>query len=298
MDWVLNLRGISPTWKLVLCVLGDHADQKGVVWRGMDDVSEEACLSRRAVAAALSKMEHAGLIESKSSKGLDGRQLPNTYSLALPKKEADPSAPGAPGEDADRVHHVHADRVHVVHADRVHLTTSPSAPGASGEGDSLLISKELRSKSFLLVRDQNKDLETAQFIWAKVVAVYPKHKPPKLETWARHIRLMREQDGRTYPEIGELFEWANKDTFWQQNIRSPEKLRAKWDDLWIRMTKANGIAKAQPAAAPGDGQLCCFPDAPCTKLWSMRLGNRGDEPGYCTEHGEIMRDRQSQARAN
>lgn len=130
-----------------------------------------------------------------------------------------------------------------------------------------------------------------------MLALYPNHRPPKLETWARHIRLMRDQDGRTYAQIGELFDWANKDTFWQQNIRSPEKLRAKWDDLWIRMSKTKGIATAQPDAKPGNGQLCCFPDSPCARPWTMKLGTKGDDPGYCIDHGEIMRDRQSQTRA-
>lgn len=54
---------------------------------------------------------------------------------------------------------------------------------------------------------------------------------PNFASWADHVRLMRERDGRTHRQIAALFRWAQGHTFWRTNIRCPEKLRKQWDRL-------------------------------------------------------------------
>lgn len=75
------------------------------------------------------------------------------------------------------------------------------------------------------------DLKLAEWMEGRVHMIAPSTKKANLETWANTIRLMREVDGRTLQEIGGLFDWANKDSFWCSNILSPEKLRKQWDKL-------------------------------------------------------------------
>lgn len=72
--------------------------------------------------------------------------------------------------------------------------------------------------------------------------VTPKMRQPNLQTWAKHVRLMREVDGRTHREMCELFQWAKNDVFWSPNCQCPEKLREKWDQL------AEKRERSQPAA--------------------------------------------------
>lgn len=55
-----------------------------------------------------------------------------------------------------------------------------------------------------------------------------------LDKWANTVRLMRTQDKHSYEDIFEMFKWANCDSFWKTNIRSPDKLREKWEELGIR----------------------------------------------------------------
>ncbi|MGE0755719.1 MAG: phage replication protein [Pirellulaceae bacterium] len=81
------------------------------------------------------------------------------------------------------------------------------------------------------------DEQLAQWIWSLIVAMQPGRKPPRMDKWASTIRLMREVDGRTHDEIRKLFGWCNRDEFWRTNILSPEKLREKWDDLTLKMTR-------------------------------------------------------------
>jgi hypothetical protein len=76
--------------------------------------------------------------------------------------------------------------------------------------------------------------EVAEYIFSLIRKLNPKHREPKLNDWARDIRLMVERDHRTIEEIRALFEWANADEFWKTNILSPGTLRKQWDKLSIK----------------------------------------------------------------
>lgn len=97
-------------------------------------------------------------------------------------------------------------------------------------------------------RYESEDYRQAEWIFAAILGMNPKHRKPNLEVWAQDIRLMRERDGHTHREIAVLFRWANTNTFWRQNILSPAKLRAQWDQLVIRR-EAAVVEAAKPATA-------------------------------------------------
>lgn len=63
--------------------------------------------------------------------------------------------------------------------------------------------------------------------------------PSSLKSWAKSIDRIIRLDGKTPEQIIELFTWAQHDSFWTANIRSPDKLRAKWDQLEINMQRQN-----------------------------------------------------------
>ena len=64
-------------------------------------------------------------------------------------------------------------------------------------------------------------------------------KKANLKKWANEFRIMREQDGLTILEIGDILGWLfdpahpdfDPDPFWRLVIQSPTKFRAKWDQL-------------------------------------------------------------------
>lgn len=90
---------------------------------------------------------------------------------------------------------------------------------------------------------QVEDLALANIILADIRLINPNHKEPKLDSWSKTIRLMRERDGRKHSEILELWQWANKHQFWSSNILSPESLREKWDRLVIQKKQGGNNAK-------------------------------------------------------
>lgn len=80
-----------------------------------------------------------------------------------------------------------------------------------------------------------RDERCARWMHELIRQIYNRAKAPNWPAWANDIRLMREQDRRSYDEIAELFRWANKHPFWKQNILSPATLRKQWDRLAIQM---------------------------------------------------------------
>jgi len=90
----------------------------------------------------------------------------------------------------------------------------------------------------------DEDHELANFIWSKIERLAAGQKKPNLATWANDLRKMRTLDGRTTEEIRDIFMWANSDSFWQSNIRSPKKLRDQFDHLKIkRRTNGSGVCQ-------------------------------------------------------
>ena len=85
---------------------------------------------------------------------------------------------------------------------------------------------------------EDKNVVLACHLWHDVNSLQPNNKTTqraKVKTWAEPIRLMVEQDDRTYEEIWDLWKRVQKDEFWITNILSPAKLRDKFDQLSIKL---------------------------------------------------------------
>lgn len=92
------------------------------------------------------------------------------------------------------------------------------------------------------------DLKAARWIFDKLLTVNASLSEPNWVEWANTIRLMRMQDKRSHYEICDLFQWANRDEFWKDNILSPSSLRKQWDQLTTKRLRATGTASPTRAA--------------------------------------------------
>ena len=61
--------------------------------------------------------------------------------------------------------------------------------------------------------------------------------------WAKTVDRMMRLDHRSEKEIADLIAWVQRDEFWRANVLSMEKLREKFDQLWMK----SGLAKAPVA---------------------------------------------------
>lgn len=86
-------------------------------------------------------------------------------------------------------------------------------------------SEEIRlSEFFINLLDQR------QYPWLK-------NGKPNIQVWARDFDKIIRIDGRLPEMIRRLLVWCQADSFWQDNILSPSKLRKQWAQLELKMRK-------------------------------------------------------------
>ncbi|STO64311.1 Uncharacterised protein [Haemophilus parahaemolyticus] len=225
----MKLKVGNPTRKLVLLKLADNANDKGECFPSYQHIADHCEVSRRSVISHIDALIKMGLVEKKSRKNQDGSSS-NLYILHLEKGSENISPPSErisppsengslpPSENISPITN-HSINQSINHIDLSLQTKTPATSPA---------------KKFSFTE---MDLAMAKEMFARIQKLNPNHKQPNFEAWANDIRLLGERDGKSYPEIIELFEWANQDRFWQANILSPRKLREKWDVLVLQRNR-------------------------------------------------------------
>lgn len=130
------------------------------------------------------------------------------------------------------------------------VRTKREPKGNSSSSSSSSIEEEAKASSRSKREPSAEDFEIAEEMASKIDALpglRRELRPDKRRltelAWANEIRLMREQDGRAPPDIRRVFEWANRDKFWRNNILSASKLREKFDDLVLRMESPKNVGR-------------------------------------------------------
>lgn len=90
--------------------------------------------------------------------------------------------------------------------------------------------------------EESEEIRLARFMIDEMLRVKADSRVPSkdvesLQGWAQHIDYMIRLDKRTARNIAEVFRWAQEDSFWCSNIRSPRKLREQWDTLELQKNK-------------------------------------------------------------
>lgn len=225
----MKLKVGNPTRKLVLLKLADNANDKGECFPSYQHIADHCEVSRRSVISHIDVLIKMGLVEKKLRKNQDGSSS-NLYILHLEKGSENISPPSErisppsengslpPSENISPITN-HSINQSINHIDLSLQTKTPATSPA---------------KKFSFTE---MDLAMAKEMFARIQKLNPNHKQPNFDAWANDIRLLGERDGKSYPEIIDLFEWANQDRFWQANILSPRKLREKWDVLVLQRNR-------------------------------------------------------------
>lgn len=225
----MKLKVGNPTRKLVLLKLADNANDKGECFPSYQHIADHCEVSRRSVISHIDALIKMGLVEKKLRKNQDGSSS-NLYILHLEKGSENISPPSErisppsengslpPSENISPITN-HSINQSINHIDLSLQTKTPATSPA---------------KKFSFTE---MDLAMAKEMFARIQKLNPNHKQPNFEAWANDIRLLSERDGKSHPEIIELFKWANQDRFWQANILSPRKLREKWDVLVLQRNR-------------------------------------------------------------
>ena len=75
------------------------------------------------------------------------------------------------------------------------------------------------------------EVRLSELLLSKIQTRNPGFKNPNIQKWAIHIDRLMRIDKKTNVEIQKVIEWCQEDSFWQNNILSTDKLRAKYDAL-------------------------------------------------------------------
>jgi hypothetical protein len=115
--------------------------------------------------------------------------------------------------------------------------------------------KNDKNKIFL---SNSEEVRLAELLFEKILSRNPNHKRPNLQTWAKDVDRMIRIDHRAQEEIRAVIEWCQADTFWQNNILSPAKLRSKFDQLRLKMKadrkQAAPVSPLPPLTCPRCGR--------------------------------------------
>ena len=96
--------------------------------------------------------------------------------------------------------------------------------------------------------DDALEMKICKYLKDKILGSYPGAKiPSNFNKWCLSIDRLMRIDGRAPKQVKEVIDWIYQDEFWCANIRSPEKLREKWDTIWLQMNRKQ---KAQEVTIP------------------------------------------------
>lgn len=100
------------------------------------------------------------------------------------------------------------------------------------------------TSSLAELKFSEEDYALANILYNHIKLINPNAKKPNLNNWAESCRLMRERDNRSPEHIETLikFIFTNSGiyskwdgTFWQSNILSMKKLKAKYDTIYMQI---------------------------------------------------------------
>lgn len=236
----MHIKVGNPLRKLVLIKLADNANDQGECWPSYQHIADQCEISRSTVKFHIRALESAGLLRRQFRKDGDLNKS-NVFYLSLDGANSEQISGAAdnlvgrelPGGGAGAARGGGAGA-----APRTSHSLEPVKEPL----------KDLRRNSKVATPKMSKfkfspdDMTAAEWMRDRVLLINPSSKQPNLESWANDVRMLREIDGRTLKEIGELFDWANRNDFWCSNILSPKTLRKQWDKLTLQRSRPIGNA--------------------------------------------------------
>ncbi|PUB87046.1 MAG: hypothetical protein DBP02_02030 [gamma proteobacterium symbiont of Ctena orbiculata] len=257
VTWAYKQQGLKSGAKFLLVTLGNYADENSECYPGIKTLAKDTAMSPRSVIRAINELSESGHIQTIIRPGEGGGRKSNIYRLACSKltEKAKCQSDTLGGQSAnlsggqcDNLSRQSAN----LSRQSAKLSPKPSEEPKEEPKDKNICSRQKKPTTAKQKPANPEDLELAMWIWGLIDGLAPGQKKPNFNTWADDIRKMREIDKRTHDDIKAVFEWAHNDSFWKTNIRSPSKLREKFDGLNTKRLNArqrNGHGKSTESFA-------------------------------------------------
>ncbi|CAG9000638.1 MAG: hypothetical protein CENE_02638 [Candidatus Celerinatantimonas neptuna] len=169
-------------------------------------------------------------IES-AQKGVMTDHLPVTPSVTPPGQPQPLGHVASEGDD---------DQPPVTPSDQPPVTTTEQPLKPSSDQEILCPDSDESEPDSSPLAFNRDDLKTASWMAKRVVQIHQQEQlpgkvpVPNLKSWATIISRMRRLDKLSHHDICMLFDWCSRDDFERANVRSPEKLRKRFAELWLK----------------------------------------------------------------
>lgn len=235
----LHTPNLNPSHKLVLVGIANH-DGDGGAWPSIDTLAMYAGVSERRVQQIIAELADVGLVvvelQAGGSATTRADRRPNLYRLHLDdgaklaaSRRSNGVKRGAPRGEAQRVDGV--------------KPTSPE-PSCEPSGETSESSSDV-------------DAIESSTVWslcdqlANSIEARGSKRPTVTVAWRRDMERMLRIDGRDPAKVAAMIRFLAEGRtevarFWQPNVRSPGKLREKYDQIAERANHERGLAR--PAA--------------------------------------------------
>lgn len=225
---------------LVYCVLRDYADQRtGEAFPSHQTIATRAGMSKWRVRKSLEELRDAGWITWTERVSSDGSQTSHRYTIhgsAQRSKTTHPAGSKRAGGSASGKGGSASNSREVVRQ---------TARGSASDSNELLPNELLPNRTN--VRRSTSDVSNVETVvnlrteqarlaelLANLIEANGSRRPIVSEGWLATLERMHRIDGVSWPDIEGAIRWAQADEFWQANILSPTKLRAKYDQLRLQ----------------------------------------------------------------
>ena len=114
--------------------------------------------------------------------------------------------------------------------------------------------KNIVATSATAFKEDSPEYWLSEYLYQKIKDNDPKARKPNLQSWAVHIDRLIRIDKREPKQIMQVINWATSDDFWKSNILSTNKLRQKYQTLYLQMQRGGSNKKAFPVYTDKDRQ--------------------------------------------
>ena len=214
VNWAWAQECRDPSAKLVLVCLADHAGHDGVAWPGTARLGDMTGLSSRTIRRWLDEFEDMGLITRTRRRRSNGTL--GTYEYQLVGETPVTTGQGRPLVTDD---------------------TSQETPVSGRPADMGVRAEPPDTEPPVEPPDYcRSDSERLCHLLADLISDRGGKRPHVTKAWITDMERLIRIDGRSPDDIERVLRWLGKSeddvaSFWRPNVRSPEKLRLRWDQM-------------------------------------------------------------------
>jgi len=254
---IASRRDLTAGAKLVWAVVADHIGKNDSCWPGVRKIAADSGLSVSGVIKAVRQLESKALLQ------VDRRGIGRSNHYYLGNESALQSATLIKENNVAKYKQTVLQSAAL---DKVKCSTKCNRGALQSDTEALYKVQHNQINQLNqtnILRQNSNEFRLAELLLNLILERKSDFRKPNLQMWAVHVERMVRLDKRKLDHIEAVIYWCQADSFWQNNILSAAKLREKFDQLELKMTKENrngdrnskvgtSGAKPNPVARPGE----------------------------------------------